>query len=103
MTYEETKQLEENVKITKEAEETYKKFLKNIKLKPENYIGNGKFLHWKDKYNATYFIVEDNFFIYECKFLHESYTIKITPSDLFDYIKNKYRGYEHLKSAVRDK
>lgn len=103
MTYEETKELEANIKIKNEAEETYNKFFNNIKLDPKAYKGEGRFVFWKDEHNAIYIRLKDDYFIFECRFLHESYNVIVTPDNLFWCIKNNYRGYEHLKSAVRDK
>lgn len=100
MTYEETIELEENIKIKNQANEIYKLFLKNVRLDVGKYKGNGLFLHWSDEHNATYFKVGDNGFTYQCRFLHESYNVEINPSSLFRYIKEKYRGYDHFKSMV---
>lgn len=103
MNYEETIELEENVKLKNKAEEIYKKFQKNIKLEVSKYKGDGKFLHWSDSHNSTYFKVDESKIFYECKFLHESYNVECTPSGIFSCLKRKYRGVEHLESAVRDK
>lgn len=101
MDYNATIELEENIKIKNKANELYDLFLKNINLNVKNYEGNGKFLHWSDSHNATYFVLKDNIFYYECDFLHESYKVCVTPESLFNYIKNKYRGVDHFDSAVR--
>ena len=68
MTYEETIELEENVKLKSEAEEIYKKFLKNVTFSPDKYKGDGKFRHWADSHNSTYFVLDDDAFIYVCNF-----------------------------------
>jgi hypothetical protein len=99
MDYNETKELEKNIKIKNEAEDVYKKFLNNIKLEAKNY-SEGRFLFWSDSHNATYFAIKDGHFIFQCRFLHETYNVTVTKEALFGYIKNNYRGYDHFKTAV---
>ncbi len=102
MTYEQTAQLEQNVKIKNQADQIYKDFLNNIHLSPKNYHGNGRFLFWKDAHNATYFQIDSNGnFEYQCRFLHETYNVTVTPSAIFSAIKNKNRGIDHLASDVK--
>jgi len=103
MTYEETIELEENIKLKNKADEIYKNFLKNIKLDISKYQGDGKFLHWNDGHNSTYFQLKGDTFLYIAEFLHNSYRITVTPSSIFSCLKSKYRGVEHLESEVRDK
>lgn len=96
LTYEKTIELEENIKIKNQADKIYADFLKNIKLEPKNYKGNGRFLYWSDQYNQTYISLVDDKFVLQCRFLHESYDVEITPSSIFNALKNKYRGADHL-------
>lgn len=102
MTYEETIELEENVKLKNKADEIYQKFLKNVKLEPKKYQGEGRFIFWQDSHNTTYIRLNDDKFILECEFLHESYNVIITPEYIFNCLKRKDRGVEHLESYVRD-
>lgn len=103
MTYEQTVELEKNIKIKNEANSIYAKFLKNIKLEVKNYYGENKWLFWADEHNATYFVVRNDKFHYVCKFLHESYDIEVTPQGIFSALKNERSGVNHLISAVRDR
>lgn len=103
MTYEETIELEENVKLKNEADKIYQDFIKNVKLDAGSYKGNGKFRFTYDQYNATYFEFNNDSIKYICDFLHEHYTVIVSPQGIFNALKSKYRGVEHLKSAVRNK
>ena len=100
MDYKETIELEENVKLKNQADKIYSDFLKNVKLSPKNYKGDGKFLHWADSHNATYFVLNGDTFTYVCNFLHEKYQLDVTPSSIFSALKNKYRGVDHLRGDV---
>lgn len=101
LTYEQTIELEANIKIKNEAEIIYQNFLKNVKLEAKNYKGEGRFLFWKDQHNATYFTIKNDVFYFECRFLHETYDVQVTPSGIFNALKKEYRGVSHLSSAVR--
>lgn len=103
MTYEQTIELEQNIKLKNEADALYSKFLKNVKLEPSQYKGNGKFRFWYDKHNATYFQIRNEKFYFICAFLHEDYTVEVTPAGIFSALKSKYRGVDHFASAVRDR
>ena len=103
MTYEETIELEKNVKIKNRAEAIYNKFISNVNLSVEKHKGNGRFLFWADEHNSTYFRADGDHFVFECRFLHETYNVEVTPSGIFMAIKNDHRGVLHLESAVRDK
>lgn len=103
MNYEETIELEENVKIKNKADEIYQKFLKNIKLEPKLYKGDGRFIIWEDSHNVAYVRLKDDKFILMCFFLHETYYVDISPSGIFAALKDKNRGVEHLESFVSNK
>lgn len=99
MNYQETIELEKNIKIKNEAEKIYKDFMNNVTLSVSKFK-DGKFKTWSDSHNATYIKIVDNTFVFVCDFLHENYSVKITPECLFGYVKNKYRGLEHLKAEI---
>lgn len=103
MTYEETIELEQNVKIKNRADDLYSKFNKNIKLEAKGYKGNGLFLYWSDEHNATYIKVDSSGFTVQYRFLHESYDVPVNPSSLFNLIKKDYTGVKHLEYLVSDK
>lgn len=103
LTYEQTIELEQNIKLKNEAETLYANFLKNIKLEPSKYKGDGIFSHWKDEYNETYFKIKENKFYFVCAFLHEDYTVEVTPSGIFSALQKKYRGVDHFTTAVRNR
>lgn len=98
MDYEETVEIEHNVKIKNEAEKICSDFKKNMQLKISNYKGKGQFEIWSDCHNAAFVVVHDDCFELQCRFLHESYNIKVTPSIVFNGIKNKDMVIDHLRS-----
>ena len=99
MNYDETVELEQHVKIKNKAEATYADFLAYIKLSPKEYK-DGRFRCWHDRHNATYFKVIGDVFVFQCRFLHETYNVTVTPSGLFDAIQSGNRGYAHLVSKI---
>lgn len=103
LTYEQTIELELNIKIKNEADAIYQNFLRNVKLEAKNYKGEGKFLFWSDEHNQTYFTIKNEKFYFQCRFLHESYDVEVTPSGIFSALKKEYRGVSHLSSAVRER
>jgi len=101
MNYEETKELEQNVKMRKKADELYNLFMKNIKLTPDMYKGEGLFLLDYDGHNYTSVVLKNDTFYLQLDFLHENYNLAITPSDIFNYIKEDYKGVGHLEAIVK--
>ena len=104
MTYEETIELEQHIKLKEEAKEIYRNFLQNIKLEPCKYKGNGRFLHRGDCHNAEYFDMAEDHFIFVGDFLNNFYTVAITEANLFECLKEENRsksGVEHLRVIVR--
>lgn len=101
--FEQTVELEKNVKIKNQAIEICENFKKNITLSASSYEGDNRFKNWSDSHNSTYIIVERDHFVYECKFLHEYYKLKVTPEAVFGYIKNNTRGLNHLVALVKTK
>ena len=101
MTYEETIELEKNIIIKNDADALYSKFKRFVKLDAGKFdFNNGRFTVDKDSNNATYLKVGEDAFIYQCRFLHETYNCTITPSALFSYIKSKYQGMGHFRAWV---
>lgn len=101
MTYEETVELEANIKMKDEANRIYADFIKNIKLELSQYQGGGKFKIWSDSHNAKYVVVHEVHFEYICNFLHENYSVVVTPEKIFDAIVGKSRVVEHLEVDSR--
>jgi len=101
MNYEETVELEKNIKIKNKAEKLYGMFLKNVKLEVGKYKKDGKFIFWSDSHNKTYFTLENDVFTFQSRFLHESYDVTMTLDSLFTKIKENYRGIDHLEQAVK--
>ena len=100
MTYEETIELEENVAIKNKADILYRDFINHIKLSVDNHVGEGRFIVWKDEHNAMYVSIKNKDFVFECRFLHETYNVLVNPSGLFNAIKMKDRGVDHLQSHI---
>lgn len=100
LTYEETIELEKNVKIKDAADDLYKRFKKNVTLSVGSLNRKGEFEDWSDAHNRTYYTVENGMVFYHCRFIHETYDLSITPSSLFNYIKRDYRGLAHFRSSV---
>lgn len=102
MTYEETMELEENVKIKNKADDIYKRFNKFVVLYADKFDHeNNRFTISKDSNNATYLSIGGVCFTYQCRFLHENYNCDITPSAIFGYIKKDCRGFVHLEAMIR--
>lgn len=101
LSYEETIELEKNIKIKNEADAVFADFMRSFTLNVSSYNSKrGMFEIWNDSNNAAYIELKDGVFYYRARFLHESYDVTIKPSSLFEYIKGEYRGYGHFKSAV---
>lgn len=102
MTYDETVELEKNVKIKNEADEIFTDFHASVILKAGAYIqGEDRFRVGGDSNNDLYIKIRNGHFVFQCRFLHESYDVTVTPSSIFSCIQNKYRGLDHLKSYIR--
>ena len=96
LTYEQVIEMEENIRLKNKAEEIYNNFMKNVKLDLSTFK-DGRFRLWCDSHNAKYLEVSGDKLIYQCRFLHETYNVAVTPSAIFSALKNKYRGVEHLE------
>lgn len=102
MTYEETVELEKHVKIKNEADEIFRDFQKHANFKASSYIEKGNRFHiWGDSHNDTYVQITGGEFVYQCRFLNETYDVTITPSAIFGYINNKYKGLGHFEAYIR--
>lgn len=101
MDYEQTVELEQNVKIKEEAESICRDFHKNINLNCAKYRGDGEFVLWEDSHNHIYISCGKKHLGFHCRFLHETYDITISPSAVFSAIKEKKRVVDHLRSHVR--
>lgn len=99
MNYEETANLEENIKIKNEANDLYRRFVKFVKLSVARRDKN-EFEDWADAHNRAFYRVNENSVSFHCRFLHETYNLTITPSSLFESIKSNDRGLLHFKSSV---
>ena len=99
--YNQTIELEENIKLKNKADKIYSDFLNNVKLEPSSYKGDGKFLFWNDSHNQIYFQLKNDVFVFICNFLHEHYVVTVTPEQIFKALKSKYRGVEHLATKCR--
>lgn len=99
MNYEETIELEKNIKIKNEADELYHRFCKSVKLSVSKRHEN-ELEDWSDSHNRTFYRVTKEGISYHCRFLHEAYNVAISPSALFTYIKNDYMGLGHFRSSI---
>lgn len=104
-TYEQTVELEENIKIKNKADKIYSDFQANVKLEVKNYKGEGRFKHWSDSNNSTSFVLKNDVFTFRDDYLHNTYILDVTPSAIFSALKSKehniQRSVQHLESAVR--
>lgn len=103
LSYEQVIELEQNIKLKNKADEIYEKFKRNIKLDVSKYSGEGRFIIASDSHNTTYIRLKNDEFVLECRFLHETYDVTITPQCIFNALKVNYRGVGHLESYVKDK
>ena len=101
MTYEETVELEKNVIIKNDADALYRKFKKHVELGAGKFDHkNNRFVIDKDSNNATYLSVGRDSFTYQCRFLHETYNVVVTPSTIFRHIRDNYPGLGHFRAWV---
>lgn len=100
MTYEETVELERNIKIKNKAKEIVREFKKNVSLDLSTKKGN-RFTIWQDQYNATYIEISKEDIIFVCNFLHEKYSIIVDESNIFNGILHCDKVIGHLASAAK--
>jgi len=101
MTFEQTKELEENIKIKDRAIKICEDFKNNIVLLARNYKGESAFTIWSDSHNEKYVIAHEKNFEFICAFLHENYAVMITPEAIFNSIKSGSPVIGHLEVIVR--
>jgi hypothetical protein len=99
MTYEQTVELERNIKIKNKAREIVEGFKKKVQLSLQTKKGL-MFTLWSDEHNATYLAISENGMTFICDFLHENYSVDVNESCVFSGIKSAYRGIEHLASKA---
>ena len=99
MTYEQTVELERNIKIKNKAREIVEGFKKNVQLNLKSRKGL-RFTLWSDEHNAIYLEISEKDMTFVCDFLHENYLVTVSESNVFSGIKSCYRGIEHLASKA---
>lgn len=99
MTYEQTVELERNVKIKDKAKEIVDGFKKRVTLHLNKRNGL-RFTLWSDSHNATYLDISEDHMRFVCDFLHEKYSIRVDESSVFDGISNGDRVVNHLASEA---
>jgi hypothetical protein len=99
LTLEQTIELEKAVEIKKKAIGLYEDFLKYFKIDINNFK-DGVFIIWSDSSNKTQIAIVGSNLVYQCRFLHETYNVEISPDGIFEKIKEKYRGIDHLESEI---
>jgi hypothetical protein len=97
MTYEQTVELERNIKIKNKAREIVEGFKNKVQLNLKSRKGL-QFTLWSDEHNATYLNISEEGMTFVCDFLHEYYCVGVNESCVFAGIKSRYRGIEHLAS-----
>lgn len=99
LSLEQTIELEKAIEIKKKAIGLYEDFFKYFKIDLANFK-DGKFIIWSDSNNKTQLAILGDRIVYQCRFLHETYNVEISPEVIFEKIKEKYRGIEHLESEI---
>lgn len=102
MTYEETIELELNVKIKNKAQEIYKGFVDNTSLSLKDYK-NGRFKLWCDSNNAKYLDLKSSDPVLILDYINNNHRITVTPSSIFSAIKSMDRFVTHLASMAKVK
>lgn len=100
MNYQETVELEKNIKIKNKAQEIVKGFKKNVVLNLCEKDGL-RFKIWSDSHNAVYVDINEKYIICVCEFLHESYSVPINESSVFTGIVENYRGINHVAGYAK--
>lgn len=98
--YEQTVELEKNIKIKNKAQEIVSGFYKNVSLNLSTKKGF-VFTLWSDEHNAEYAVITEKGVIFVCDFLHEDYSVTVEVSHVFKGIKDGYRGISHLASISK--
>lgn len=100
MTYEETIELEKNIKLKNKADEIYANFLEHVNLRPKDLQFDGRFKIWSSGDSHKYIKLEDGIFILQCRFLHQTFDIRITPSDIFASLQNNNKEVGYLEATI---
>lgn len=100
MTYEQTVELERNIKIKNKAKEIVAGFLENVKLNLQTKKGL-RFRTWSDSNNAEYVDISEDGIYWCADYLHQKYYLMIDESSIFDAILREYRGIEYLASKAK--
>jgi len=85
MDYQETIELERNIKIKNKAQEIVQGFKKTVKLDLTTKKGN-RFTIWADSHNANYVEIEEEEIIFIGDYLSQNMSIPISYSSIFNAI-----------------
>lgn len=107
MTYEETIELEQNVKFKNQADVLYSNFVKHAKFNLSDWdFSKNRYKIRSEEHNSAYIHFGKTSLTYQGRFLHNTYDLTITPSAIFSYLKADYEdknnrnGFGHLKSYI---
>ena len=91
LTYDQTIELENNLKVRGRADKIYKDFIRNVTFPMERYQGNGKFLVAAAELHSSHFQLVNNGNVDYWELIHVSRggttKIVITPRDIYNAIK----------------
>lgn len=97
LTVEDLKDIEQLQKFRKEAEELYHTVIKNQTV-PLILDNMNRYKLWDDSNNATYLALVEGTWIWQARYLHQTYDI---PIDIEGIYRMMVRGYEHRKDESK--
>lgn len=100
MTYEQTCELERNIKIKNKAKEIVAGFKDNVTLNLNTKNGL-RFTIWSDSHNAIYLEISNEKMFFICDFLNENYAITVDESCVFSGIASGNNVIGHLASLSK--
>lgn len=89
LTYDQTIELEKNLKVRDRADKIHKDFIRNVSFPMERYQGNGKFLVKSTELCSSYFVLqsESDYWIFVYTSRGDSVKIDVTPHGIYNAIK----------------
>lgn len=97
LTVEDLKDIEQLQKFRKEAEELYHTVIKNQTV-PLILDNMNRYKLWDDSNNATYLALVEGKWIWQARYLHQTYDV---PIDIEGIYRMMIRGYEHRKDESK--
>lgn len=103
MNYDRALEAEHFIELSNKSKKLFSLTSKTIKLELKNYKGNNRFELWSDSYNTISLEVRRDHCVFQCRFLHESYDVILTPKGIYNAMRDENRGIDHLRAYAKRK